>query len=52
MTEDRDDIPHICIDCGEYVEEQQVCPYDSEINSDYTLLWLCDKCADLRAWEI
>ena len=41
-----------CEDCGSENATFGPCPYSSEINDDYTELWLCDDCAQKRAWDI
>jgi len=51
MSEENE-IDHVCIQCRGYAPEQQVCPYDSEINNNYEKIWLCDVCAEENAWDI
>lgn len=42
----------LCIDCKKFTAKLQPCPYESDINGDYTEQALCDKCADRRADEV
>lgn len=35
---------HICKHCGAYVSEAKPDPFESEMNDDYTPVWLCDSC--------
>lgn len=44
---------HKCEECGT-IKEVTLAPdpYDSEINDDYTPIWMCDNCRSNRADEI
>ena len=42
-----------CDDCG--TKENVIygpCPYESDINEDYTDVYLCEECSDNRADDI
>ena len=45
-------VPQVCEDCDSTEAKHQVCPYAAEIHCDYELHWLCDECAEKRAWDI
>lgn len=42
----------ICIDCGSEQATWQPCPYESDLNGDYTEYPLCDSCANNRGMEL
>jgi hypothetical protein len=41
-----------CEDCGNGNAKMQSCPFDSEMNGNYTEVSLCDDCAHQRAMDI
>jgi len=46
----------VCENCGEKFWKKDLvfgpAPYDSEINGDYTSVWLCDDCYDNSCMDI